>query len=124
MLNPLRKQHRLMMSFTSVLLSSVKRPAFLFLFASALTVMGVGAVVIYYLEWPNNPKIPNMFEALYLVVTTMTGVGYGDITPITFGGKLFAMILMLLGTAIFVCFTAFLSTLLIEAEIDFSDKNK
>ncbi len=34
---------------------------------------------------------PNYFEALWWVMTTVTTVGYGDVSPVTWGGKLFAM---------------------------------
>ena len=104
-------------------MSSFQRPAFLFLMAATLSLMGTAAVIFYFIEIGHNPGITDLFESLYFVVTTMTGVGFGDIVPKTFLGKIFSMCLMLLGTALFVTFTAFLSTLLIEAEIDFAEKN-
>lgn len=113
-----------MVSFSSVLAGSIRRPAFLFLLVATFSMMGLGAVVIYSLESELNVKMPTLFDALYFVVTTMTGVGFGDIVPVTRLGRLFSMMLMMLGTAIFVCFTAFLSTLLIEAEVDFSKDNQ
>ncbi len=47
----------------------------------------------------------------------MTGVGLGDITPVTFYGKILSILMMLAGTAIFVCFTAVLSAVVLEIEM-------
>ncbi|MFC4024651.1 potassium channel family protein [Oceanobacillus longus] len=37
---------------------------------------------------------PSYFSALWWVMTTVTTVGYGDVSPVTFGGQLFAMIVV------------------------------
>ncbi len=41
-------------------------------------------------------------DALYFTVTTLTTTGYGDITPTTPAGKLFAVAIMVVGVALFV----------------------
>jgi voltage-gated potassium channel len=41
-------------------------------------------------------------DALYFTVTTLTTTGYGDITPQTTGGKLLAVLIMVIGVALFV----------------------
>ena len=41
-------------------------------------------------------------DALYFTVTTLTTTGYGDITPTTPAGKLFAVVIMVVGVALFV----------------------
>ncbi len=41
-------------------------------------------------------------DALYFTVTTLTTTGYGDITPQTSGGKLTAVLIMVVGVALFV----------------------
>jgi len=38
-----------------------------------------------------------LFEGLYWIITTITTVGYGDVTPISTTGKVLAMIVMILG---------------------------
>jgi voltage-gated potassium channel len=46
--------------------------------------------------------IEGYVDALYFTVTTLTTTGYGDITPTTTGGKLFAVFIMVVGVALFV----------------------
>ncbi len=40
----------------------------------------------------------SLFDALYMVITTITTVGYGEIHPLSDGGRLFTMVLVVLGT--------------------------
>lgn len=49
----------------------------------------------------NKPTFQQYITALYWAFTTMTTVGYGDITPYTINEKVFAMITMLLACGIF-----------------------
>lgn len=41
-------------------------------------------------------------DALYFTITTLTTTGYGDITPTTVPGKLFSVVIMVVGVALFV----------------------
>ena len=41
-------------------------------------------------------------DALYFIITTLTTTGYGDITPETPGGKLFSVLIMVVGVTLFV----------------------
>ena len=40
-------------------------------------------------------------DAFYFIIVTMATVGYGDVTPVTSGGKLFAIVLIVLGVSTF-----------------------
>ena len=44
--------------------------------------------LIYNAEHVQNPQLPDYFTALYFGLTTLTTVGFGDITPITAQGRL------------------------------------
>ena len=48
-----------------------------------------------------NPSIENYVDALYFTVTTLTTTGFGDITLEGKGGRLLAVIIMVLGVALF-----------------------
>lgn len=72
----------------------------LFLFA-ALIVLYLAGVGIYYFENPAQPeKFSSIFHSLWWAVATLTTVGYGDIYPITAGGKVFTFFILVLGLGI------------------------
>jgi voltage-gated potassium channel len=63
-----------------------------------LYLSGVG---IYFFENSAQPeKISSIFDGLWLALITLTTVGYGDIYPITVGGKVFTGFILLLGLSI------------------------
>ena len=58
----------------------------------------LSAVGIYYFENAAQPeKFKSVFHSLWWAVTTLTTVGYGDMYPITTGGKLFSTLIVFLG---------------------------
>ena len=72
----------------------------LFLFA-ALIVLYLAGVGIYYFENPAQPEtFSSIFHSLWWAVATLTTVGYGDIYPITVGGKLFTFFILVVGLGI------------------------
>ncbi|MBF0164297.1 MAG: ion transporter [Magnetococcales bacterium] len=58
-----------------------------------------------------------IIKGYYWTVTTMASVGYGDITPQTDEGRLFAMFVMLLGVAIYAYMIGQISTLIVNSNI-------
>jgi voltage-gated potassium channel len=68
----------------------------------------------YYFEHGYNPQVTSLFDALWWGMTTVTTVGYGDIVPITYEGRLIALALMLAGVIFFVSFTALLVSFLMS----------
>ncbi len=77
----------------------------------ALTIFGnffifLCSVGIFYIEKDVNPKMDHFIDAVWFCFATVTSVGYGDVVPVTFAGKGFSIMLMLLGTAMFAVYTA------------------
>ncbi len=67
---------------------------FYFIFSFFVLFFMASLVIMYSLEaGAGNPDIKDFFDVLYLVIITMTTVGYGDITPITTPGRFLAMFL-------------------------------
>ena len=54
---------------------------------SLFTLLSVATGLIYTAEHDVNPDIPDYFTALYFGLTSLTTVGFGDITPVTVGGR-------------------------------------
>ena len=72
----------------------------LFLFAT-LIVLYLSSVGIYYFENEAQPEaFASVFHSLWWSVATLTTVGYGDVYPITVGGKIFTFIILMVGLGI------------------------
>ncbi len=56
---------------------------------------------VFVLQFDRANRHVGYLDALYFTVATLTTTGYGDITPATPGGKLFAVLMMLIGVALF-----------------------
>ena len=70
---------------------------------SVVTVMllYLSAVGIYYFENEAQPEaFKSIVHSLWWAVTTLTTVGYGDVYPITAGGKIFTFIILMIGLGI------------------------
>lgn len=75
----------------------IKTELFIFTIATSF-VLYLAAVGIYYFENPAQPEqFKSIFHSLWWAVTTLTTVGYGDMYPITTGGKVFATFIVFIG---------------------------
>lgn len=59
----------------------------------------------------------NPLDALWWSIVTMTTVGYGDITPLTTGGRIIGAIVMFFGISLLGMFTASLAGILVNSRI-------
>ena len=79
---------------------SIKEELILYMIATAFIIF-LAAVGIYYFEGRAQPEhFGSVFHSLWWAVVTLTTVGYGDSYPITVGGKVFTVILILVGLGI------------------------
>ncbi|MBC8385478.1 MAG: two pore domain potassium channel family protein, partial [Candidatus Cloacimonetes bacterium] len=77
-----------------------------------------GAVVILLFEYKNtDSNIKNVFDAIWWSLVTITTVGYGDLVPITFWGRIIGIIFILMGFILFSIFTAFIASSFIDRKI-------
>ena len=77
-----------------------KEEMVIFAVATAI-LLYLSSVGIYYFEHEAQPDVfKSVFHALWWAVATLTTVGYGDMYPITTGGRIFASLVVLLGLAI------------------------
>jgi Ion channel. len=69
--------------------------------SATLVLLYLSALGIYYFEHEAQPdKFRSVFDALWWAVATFTTVGYGDVYPITVGGRLFTFFVLLIGLGI------------------------
>lgn len=74
-----------------------KEELVIFSFASVV-LLYLAAVGIYHFEHAAQPDtFRSIFDSLWWAVATLTTVGYGDIYPITGGGRFFTFIVLMLG---------------------------
>lgn len=83
---------------------------------SIFTLLSVATGLIYTAERGVNPNINDYFTALYFGLTTLTTVGFGDITPVTWQGKLVVCASILAGVAVIPAQGAALFEALIERQ--------
>lgn len=80
-------------------------------FVVAATVLA--ALMFYLAEVRANPDVNNLGDTLWWSIVTVTTVGFGDITPITSGGKVIGAALMLAGMFIIAMFAGVISSTLV-----------
>ncbi len=76
-----------------------------------LAVTCLGTIGFMYLEGLT------FFNAVYFTVATMTTVGFGDITPLTAGGKILSMVIMIVGVGIALYFASTIVAVAIEGDL-------
>jgi voltage-gated potassium channel len=85
-----------------------------YLLILAVAVSIASGFILYILD----PNIHSVFDGIWSAWVTMTHVGFGDVVPTSFFGRLLSATLILFGLALFSLFTAILSVTLIGKNID------
>ena len=102
--------------------SNVKKELYITFFI-AFIMLFFSASGIYYLENPEQPKaFSSITESFWWAVSSLTGVGFEEIFPKTFGGKLFGTFISLIGIGVVAVPTGIVSASFVE--ILEEEKNK
>lgn len=91
--------------------SSYKISVFL---VAVVTVVMISGTFMFMLEGKEN-GFTSVPQGIYWAVVTLTTVGYGDISPVTPMGKLFASVIMILGYAIIAIPTGIVSAEMVKS---------
>ena len=69
--------------------------------AMILGIVFIFGTTVYLLEHAHNAQFGGIQDGLWWAFVTLTTVGYGDIVPITGGGRAIAVMTMILGIAVY-----------------------
>jgi len=93
----------------------IKEELILFLLITLILVF-ISAAGIYFFENKAQPEsYCSIFHSLWWAIVTLTTVGYGDIYPITIGGKIFTSIVLIIGVGVVTIPAGLVATALTKA---------
>ena len=82
----------------------------------ALILMFLSAVGIYFFETDAQPDVfASVFDGLWWAVATLTTVGYGDVYPVTAGGRLFRFVVLMISLGVVAVPTGLVASALSKA---------
>lgn len=85
----------------------------------------LSAVGIYYFENEAQPEqFKSIFHSFWWAVTTLTTVGYGDVYPITVGGRIFTFLVLMIGLGIVAVPAGLLASALSKARQEEQEESK
>jgi voltage-gated potassium channel len=83
---------------------------------AALIMLLVASFGIYQFENTAQPdKFSSVFDSLWWALATLTTVGYGDVYPITAGGKIFTGFILVIGLGVVAVPAGIIASALTEA---------
>lgn len=85
------------------------------IFILSLQCVLISGILFYALEHGSNSHVKNIFDGIWWSVVTLTTIGYGDIYPITFSGRVLGMVLAFVGIGLVALPTGILTSGFIRA---------
>lgn len=73
---------------------------FLKIFSAFLLIIIYFTLIVVYIEKDVNSGLSTFHDGLWWAITTVTSVGYGDVSPVTYSGKFVTTFLMIFGVGI------------------------
>lgn len=112
-------------SFTRIMLAfKIAKEDLLVAFGATSIMLIIASFGIYIFENPVQPdKFSSVFHSLWWALATLTTVGYGEIYPITLGGKLFTGIVLMIGLGIVALPAGIIASSLTEAREQLENAN-
>ena len=98
--------------------ADIKEELVLYFLATALLLF-LSSVGIYYFERDAQPQhFASVFHSLWWSIITLTTVGYGDVYPVTIGGRVFTGIILLIGLGVIAVPAGLLASALTKTKSD------
>lgn len=77
-------------------------------------IITAGAFGFNYFEYGTNPHVKSFWDSFWWAIVTTSTIGYGDIYPVTVGGRIIAILLILVGIGSLGIFIAVIDTYVIK----------
>lgn len=99
----------------SIAFTIIREEVILFIMVTLILVF-LSASGIYFFENEAQPEVfSSLFASLWWAIVTLTTVGYGDVFPITVGGKIFTFFILILGIGVVTIPAGLVATALTKA---------
>ena len=86
--------------------------------AIGASLVAVGAVTVFFLERrQNGEEFGGLFDSLWWAVVTYTTVGYGDRAPVTVGGRVFTIAMMLGGLLVTAIISGTIASIFVDRKL-------
>ena len=96
------------------------------LFAFAFSVLGLttalGGITIYLIEGKANPDLRTIADGVWWALVTVATVGYGDITPVTFLGRIMGGVMMVGGMFTLALFAGIVGSSLVSGMLSIREE--
>ena len=89
------------------------RPFRVLFFAYAFVILVFGFCILNAEEFTEESEVDNIWNSIWLILVTVNTIGYGDVVPLTFWGRLFLIIACIGGVSIYSIFVLSLQNLTI-----------
>ena len=108
-----RALRRLARAFTSV------RDELTLFYVIAFFLIYISAVGIYFFEHDVQPEVfRSIMASLWWAIITLTTVGYGEVIPVSIGGKVFTSFILFMGMGVFAVPAGVIASALLGGEIE------
>lgn len=105
------------MSFSETFKSVITRATVKIFFIFLALILSAATFVFLFEKQTNPNEYHNLWDSVWWVFVTVFTVGYGDIKPITPGGRLVAIFIMLVGVSMVSTITATISSIFVARKI-------
>ena len=86
----------------------------LYITTTSAVIVFSAALGFHYFELGTNQNVHSFWDSFWWAMTTVTTVGYGDIYPVTTGGRVIAILLMLTGIGTLGLYTASIASYVLK----------
>jgi voltage-gated potassium channel len=82
-----------------------------------IILIGLSMLGIYVFEPPANSEFTNLWDTFWFSIVTITTVGYGDMTPVTWQGRMVGLILMGMGVVVVAAITGQIASFFVDQQL-------